>query len=366
MSVQLRDLEQVMEKGTPCGTRTPAQPPARSRYTSVPDSSHPRYPFPSQNMMIIVVFLRSHKRRVGVQELDDMLAFAKAFGVQGLPAASSVKKFLASLEKEIPLFKPRQYTEEDSRTLPSRGVASRLHRCGSILQRLHWPLSCEARRRIKDALEWMKEDRKELPGVGNELGHKRLVNLLTAVSNEWVGETLINFLIGGIIHTQQLEHTTTILVYGLVASHTLLRDADDSSDVQRLLGQYHFELWLADLARHDCIGIASSGTAEFIRAHPDSEIDVKHGAWSIHNSLSSRTLTVAAALNALEALFKVLNLIIDVNHGTTTRAPQQQDTFSCGPAIVNVVEHKLVHEKPFDPTHAALSRIRQFCRAIDM
>ncbi|KDE02668.1 hypothetical protein MVLG_06801 [Microbotryum lychnidis-dioicae p1A1 Lamole] len=71
----------------------------------------------------------SYKRRVGVQELDDMLAFAKAFGVQGLPAASSVKKFLANLEKEIPLFKPRQYTEEDSRTLPSRGVASRLHRC---------------------------------------------------------------------------------------------------------------------------------------------------------------------------------------------------------------------------------------------
>ncbi|KDE02486.1 hypothetical protein MVLG_06966 [Microbotryum lychnidis-dioicae p1A1 Lamole] len=98
-------------------------------YTSVPDSSHPWFPFPSQNLMIIVVFFRSHKRRVGVHSLDDMLAFAKAFGVQGLPAASSVEKFLANVEKEIPLFKPRQYTKEDSRTLPSRGVASRLHRC---------------------------------------------------------------------------------------------------------------------------------------------------------------------------------------------------------------------------------------------
>ncbi|SGZ28477.1 BQ5605_C027g10349 [Microbotryum silenes-dioicae] len=103
---------------------------------------------------------------------------------------------------------------------------------------------------------------------------------------------------------------------------------------------------LADCARHDCVGIAS--TAQFIRAYPNSvwflpicdenhwflgRIDVKHGAWSIHNSLASRKLTVAA-LNALEALLKVLNLII--------------------------------RAKAFDPTHAALSRIRQFCRAIDM
>ncbi|KDE05961.1 hypothetical protein MVLG_03647 [Microbotryum lychnidis-dioicae p1A1 Lamole] len=262
----------------------------------------------------------------------------------------------------------------------------------------------EARRRIEDALEWMKRVEKEciidefyiskakeallnlpwheLPGVGNELGHERLVNLL---SNEWVGETIINFLIGGIIHTQQLEHTTTI--YGLIPSDCIsyaiyrMRHAGGSSDVQRLLGQYQFELWLADWARHDCVGIAS--TAEFISAHPDSVwflpicdenhwflgridvIDVKLGAWSIHNSLASRTLTVAA-LNALEALFKVLNLNIDVNNGTTTMSPQQQDTFSCSPAIVNVVVHELVHEKAFDPTHAALSRIRQFCRAVDM
>ncbi|SGY55823.1 BQ5605_C006g04081 [Microbotryum silenes-dioicae] len=87
-----------------------APPRCGRNYTSAPDSSHPWYPFPSQNLMIIVVFFRSHKRRVGVQELDDMLAFAKAFGVQGPPAASSVKNFLANLEKEIPLFKPRQYT----------------------------------------------------------------------------------------------------------------------------------------------------------------------------------------------------------------------------------------------------------------
>ncbi|SGY70073.1 BQ5605_C004g03099 [Microbotryum silenes-dioicae] len=124
-----------------------APPRCGRNYTSAPDSSHPWYPFPSQNLMIIVVFFRSHKRRVGVQELDDMLAFAKAFGVQGPPAASSVKKFLANLEKEIPLFKPRQYTKEDLRTLPTRGVASRLHRC--------------ARRRIKDALEWMKRVEKK-------------------------------------------------------------------------------------------------------------------------------------------------------------------------------------------------------------
>ncbi|SDA05336.1 BZ3501_MvSof-1269-A2-R1_Chr12-1g03320 [Microbotryum saponariae] len=92
---------------------------------------------------------------------------------------------------------------------------------------------------------------------------------------------------------------------------------------------------LADWARHDCVGIAS--TAQFIRAHPDSvwflpicdenhwflgRIAVKHGAWSIHNSLSSRKLTVAALTYALDAqVFKVLNLNIDVNHGTTTRAP---------------------------------------------
>ncbi|SGY46464.1 BQ5605_C001g00437 [Microbotryum silenes-dioicae] len=83
-------------------TGSPAMPTRLGvrNYTSVPDSSHPWYPFPSQNMMIIVVFLRSHKRRIGVQELDDMLAFAKAFGVQ-----------------EIPLFKPRQYTKEDGRSL---------------------------------------------------------------------------------------------------------------------------------------------------------------------------------------------------------------------------------------------------------
>ncbi|SCZ89283.1 BZ3500_MvSof-1268-A1-R1_Chr9g10356 [Microbotryum saponariae] len=247
-------------------------------YTSVPDSSHPWYPFPSQNLMIIVVFLRSHKRRVGVQELDDMLAFAKAFGVQGLPAASSVKKFLANLEKEIPLFKPRQYTKEDSRTLPSRGVASRLHRC--------------ARRRIQDALEWMK-----------------MVEKKCVVDEFYISkakEALLNL-------------------------------------------PWHELPWncgLADWARHDCVGIAS--TAQFIRAHPDS-------VWFLpicdenHWFLGRIALTVAALTYALDAqVFKVLN------------------TFSCGPAIVNVVEHELVHEKAFDPTHAALSRIRQFCRAVDM
>ncbi|SGZ28474.1 BQ5605_C027g10348 [Microbotryum silenes-dioicae] len=119
-------------------------------YTSAPDSSHLWYPFPSQNMMIIVVFLRSHKRRIGVQELDDMLAFAKAFGVQGLPAASSVKKFLANLEKEIPLFKPRQYTKEDGRSLhvvSPRDYIAAVGPCDSV--------------RIKDALEWMKRVEKK-------------------------------------------------------------------------------------------------------------------------------------------------------------------------------------------------------------
>ncbi|SCZ92017.1 BZ3500_MvSof-1268-A1-R1_Chr5-3g08285 [Microbotryum saponariae] len=93
---------------------------------------------------------------------------------------------------------------------------------------------------------------------------------------------------------------------------------------------------LADWARHDCVGIAS--TAQFIRAHPDS-------VWFLP--------------------------ICDENHWFLGRIAVKhgacfQNTFSCGPAIVNVVEHELVHEKAFDPTHAALSRIRQFCRAVDM
>ncbi|SGY45673.1 BQ5605_C001g00317 [Microbotryum silenes-dioicae] len=88
-------------------TGSPAMPTRLGvrNYTSVPDLSHPWYPFPSQNMMIIVVFLRSHKRRIGVQELDDMTS--------------------ATL--------PLALVYEGGRTLSSRGVASRLCRCGRSL-----------------------------------------------------------------------------------------------------------------------------------------------------------------------------------------------------------------------------------------
>ncbi|SCZ93888.1 BZ3500_MvSof-1268-A1-R1_Chr6-3g08955 [Microbotryum saponariae] len=218
-------------------------------YTSVPDSSHPWYPFPNQNMMIIVVFFRSYKRR------------SLRFRVNG----------------RMPLTEPFPGTNNSAQHFATPSLT----------------LSCEARRRIKDALEWMKRVEKKC-----------------VVDDFYISkakEALLN-----------------------LPWHELPSNCG-----------------LADWARHDCVGIAS--TAQFIRAHPDSvwsvptcdenhwflgTIDVKHGAWSIHNSLSSRKLTVAALTYALDAqVFKVLNLNID---------------------------------KAFDPTHAALSRIRQFCRAVDM
>ncbi|SCV72817.1 BQ2448_4354 [Microbotryum intermedium] len=63
-------------------------------------------------MVIIAIFLRSHNFRIGLQDLEDMLAFAAVVCVSGLPAGSSVRQFLANLENEVQLFKPRQSTKD--------------------------------------------------------------------------------------------------------------------------------------------------------------------------------------------------------------------------------------------------------------
>ncbi|SCZ96268.1 BZ3500_MvSof-1268-A1-R1_Chr8-2g10081 [Microbotryum saponariae] len=214
--------DRVQTWATAGSTSTPAMRTRLSvrNYTSVPDSSHPWYPFPNP----------TNADRRARAAVDDMLAFAKAFGVQGLPAASSVKKFLANLEKEIPLFKPRQYTKEDGRSLhvvSPRDYIAAGGPCDSV--------------RIQDALEWMKRVEKKC--VVDEFYISK------------AKEALLNL-------------------------------------------PWHESPWncgLADWARHDCVGIAS--TAQFIRAHPDSvwflpicdenhwflgRIAVKHGAWSIH------------------------------------------------------------------------------------
>ncbi|SGY53373.1 BQ5605_C006g03752 [Microbotryum silenes-dioicae] len=99
-------------------TRSPPRYRRGARNSStVPPPDHPFYPFPDPLMMIIVLFVRSLKRRVGVQELEDLLDFAAATGTTGLPAASTVRTFLDKLEKEVPLFRAIEMKKDKDRSV---------------------------------------------------------------------------------------------------------------------------------------------------------------------------------------------------------------------------------------------------------
>ncbi|SGY16077.1 BQ5605_C012g06753 [Microbotryum silenes-dioicae] len=92
-----------------------------------------------------------------------------------------------------------------------------------------------------------------------------------------------------------------------------------------------------------------------------ARVDVEQRTWSVFNSLSNVRIDEITRNSAL-ALFDYLELRILNTEPKQGRMVQQADSFSCGPAAINVVETELLLVPPFSAGRAHISRIRQFHR----
>ncbi|SCV68798.1 BQ2448_919 [Microbotryum intermedium] len=68
----------------------------------------PYFPFPSTEMLIAALYLRSPSKRVSMADYEKTRSVVKALGFANMPAARTVGRFLDNLVKELPLFSPRQ------------------------------------------------------------------------------------------------------------------------------------------------------------------------------------------------------------------------------------------------------------------
>ncbi|SCZ90697.1 BZ3500_MvSof-1268-A1-R1_Chr1-3g02160 [Microbotryum saponariae] len=201
----------------------------------------------------------------------------------------------------------------------------------------------------------------------------RTLGPLSSSGNNWFGESVVNFLIACVIEaSSRPSQRDGSQIYGLIPSDCLTT-ALAAPIIKTSLEAYQFESALVRDFHLPYTGL--SDMADYIENNPGTiwflpichhshwfmvRVDVQGRSCTLYDSLRHGTAPPkvdALVLEALEALLGVLRVRIPVDEFTLASMAQQSDSFSCGPAVVNVVESEVLGEEEFDPKRAAVSRM---------